>query len=140
MLKTLQEQTLSFLEIQAQTYLEGYKVEETKLAIYITQARYTHQAISGLVQNPEDRYEEVRGLFERAGCKLLSYYMTFGEYDFIIIYEAPNPVAVMSVLATAGAGGGVTDTKTITAVTTAEAREAFELAKAAAGKFRSAGT
>lgn len=115
-------------------------MEETKLAIYITQARYTHQAISGLVQNPEDRYEEVRGLFERAGCKLLSYYMTFGEYDFIIIYEAPNPVAVMSVLATAGAGGGVTDTKTITAVTTAEAREAFELAKADAGKFRSAGT
>lgn len=110
------------------------------MAIYITQARYTHQALSGLVQQPEDRYEEVRGLFERAGCKLLSYYMTLGEYDFIITYEAPNPIAVVSVLATAGAGGGVTDTKTITAVTTAEAKQALELAKAGAGKFRSAGT
>lgn len=110
------------------------------MAIYITQGRYTYQAISGLVQNPEDRYEEVRGLFERAGCKLLSYYMTFGEYDFVITYEAPNPIVVMGVLATAGAGGGVTDTKTITAVSTAEAKQALELAKAAAGKFRSAGT
>lgn len=110
------------------------------MAIYITQARYTHQAISGLVKNPEDRYEEVRGLFERAGCKLLSYYMTLGEYDFIITYEAQNPIVVMSVLATAGAGGGVTDTKTITAVSTAEAKQAFEMAKASAGKFRSAGT
>jgi uncharacterized protein with GYD domain len=110
------------------------------MTIYITQARYTYQAISGLVQNPEDRYEEVRGLFERAGCKLLSYYITFGEYDFIITYEAPNPLAVMSVLATAGAGGGVTDTRTITAVSTAEAKLAFEMAKASAGKFRSAGT
>lgn len=110
------------------------------MSIYITQARYTHKAISGLVENPEDRYEEVRGLFERAGCKLLSYYITFGEYDFIITYDAPNPIAVMSVLATAGAGGGVTDTKTVAAVSTAEAKQAFELAKAAAGKFRSAGT
>ncbi len=109
------------------------------MSIYITQARYTHQAISGLVQNPEDRYEEVRGLFERAGCKLLSYYITLGEYDFIITYEAPNPIAVMSVLATAGAGGGVTDTKTIAAVSTAEAKQAFEMSKKAAGKFRSAG-
>lgn len=82
----------------------------------------------------------MRGLFERAGCKLLSYYITLGEYDFIITYEAPNPIAVMSVLATAGAGGGVTDTKTITAVSTAEAKQAFELAKIAAAKFRSAGT
>jgi uncharacterized protein with GYD domain len=106
---------------------------------YITQARYTHQAISGLVKNPEDRDEEVRGLFERAGCKLLSYYITFGEYDFIITYEAPNAIAAMSVLATAGAGGGVTDTKTIEAVSTADAKQAFEMAKKAAGKFRSAG-
>lgn len=109
------------------------------MPIFITQARYTHQALSGLVRNPEDRQEEVRGLFERAGCKLLSYYMTFGEYDFIITYEAPNPVAALSVLATAGAGGGVTDTKTIMAVSTADAKQAFEHAKAAAGQFRSAG-
>ncbi|MDO8360338.1 MAG: GYD domain-containing protein [Devosia sp.] len=110
------------------------------MPIYITQGRYTQQAMSGLVQNPEDRYEEVRGLFERAGCKLLSYYLTFGEYDFIVTYEAPSQITVMSVLATVGAGGGVTGSRTVTAISTAEAKQAFELAKAAAGKFRSAGT
>ncbi|MEO7223353.1 MAG: GYD domain-containing protein [Devosia sp.] len=109
------------------------------MPVFITQARYTHQAISGLVESPEDRSEEVRGLFERAGCKLMSYYMTLGEYDFIITYEAPNVLTAMSVLATAGAGGGVTETKTIAAISTAEAKQAFEMAKSAAGKFRSAG-
>jgi uncharacterized protein with GYD domain len=110
------------------------------MPIYITQARYTQKAISGLVNRPEDRFEEVKGLLERAGCKLLSYYITLGEYDFIITYEAPDPVVAISVLAIAGAGGGVTDTKTVQAISTAEAKQAFEKAGASASKFRSAGS
>ena len=109
------------------------------MAIYITQARYTQQAMKGLVANPEDRQEEVRNLFERAGCRLVGYYLTFGEYDFLIISEAPDPTAILSVLAVAGAGGGVTDIKTTLAVTTAEAKEAFTRANASASQFRSAG-
>ena len=74
------------------------------MPIFITQARYTQQAMKGLVDRPEDREEEVRGLFERAGCRLLSYYMTLGDYDFLIISEAPNPTAILSVLAVAASG------------------------------------
>ena len=109
------------------------------MPVFITQARYTQRAIEGLVAKPEDRQEEVRKLFERAGCRLLSYYMTLGEYDFLIIYEAPDARAVMSVIAVAGAGGGVTDSKTILAVTTAEAKEAFVAANKSASQFHSAG-
>jgi uncharacterized protein with GYD domain len=109
------------------------------MPIFITQGRYTQQAIKGLVESPEDRSDEVRKLFERAGCRLLSYYMTFGDYDFLIIAEGPDPKAALSVLAVAGAGGGVTDTKTVLAMTTAEAKEAFAMAKNAAAQFRSAG-
>ena len=53
----------------------------------------TQQAMKGLVDRPEDRADEVRGLFERAGCQLLSYYMTLGDHDYLIISEAPNPTA-----------------------------------------------
>ena len=109
------------------------------MPIFITQGRYTHQAIKGLVSKPEDRGEEVRQLFERAGCRLLSFYITFGEYDFLIICEAPNPNAIISAVAVAGAGGGVTDVKTTLAITTAEAKDAFAAASKAASKFRSAG-
>ena len=110
------------------------------MPIFITQARYSQSALKGLVAKPEDRRQEVEGLFERAGCKLLSYYITLGEYDFLIISEAPDPVAILSVLATAAAGGGVTDVKTVLAVTTAEAKEAFAAANKSASQFRSAGS
>lgn len=109
------------------------------MPIFITQARYTQQAIKGLVSRPEDRAEEVRQLFERAGCRLISYYVTFGEYDFLIISEAPDAKAMLSVLAIAGSGGGVSDTKTVLAMTTAEAKEGFTAASQSANQFRSAG-
>jgi uncharacterized protein with GYD domain len=106
---------------------------------FITQARWTSSAIQGLVARPEDRYEEVRGLFERAGCRLVSYYVTFGEHDFLIVSEAPDATALFSVVATAVAGGGVTDVRTVLALSTAEAKAGFEAAGNNASKFRSAG-
>lgn len=109
------------------------------MPIFITQGRYTQQAIKGLVSKPEDRSEEVRQLFDRAGCRLLSFYITFGEYDFLIICEAPDASAILSAVAVAGSGGGVTDVKTTLAITTAEAKEAFAAANKSASKFRSAG-
>jgi uncharacterized protein with GYD domain len=109
------------------------------MPIFITQGRYTQQAMKGMVSKPEDRGEEVRGLFDRAGCRLLNYYMTFGEYDFLLISDAPDSKAVLSALAVAAAGGGVADLKTTLAVTTAEARDAFASANKSAAKFRSAG-
>ena len=110
------------------------------MPVFITQGRYTQQAIKGMVDKPEDRQDEVRRLFERAGGRLLSYYMTFGEYDFLIISDVPNEAAMLSVLATAASGGGVTDIKTTLAMPTAAAKDAFAAASKAAGEFRSAGT
>lgn len=109
------------------------------MPIFITQGRYTQQAMKGMVAKPEDREEEVRQLFERAGCRVVSYYFTFGDYDFLIVSEAPNPNAILSVLMVAASGGGVTNVRTTLAVTTADAKKAFASAKKSAGQFRSAG-
>ena len=109
------------------------------MPIFITQGRYSQSAMKGMLNNPEDRAEPVKQLFERAGGRLLSYYMTFGESDFLVIGEAPDERTMLSILATVGAGGGVTDLKTTLAVTTAQAKEAFAAAGKAAGQFRSAG-
>ena len=53
------------------------------MAIYITQGRYTSDAIKGMVANPENREKAVADLMEKAGAKLLAVYFTFGEYDFL---------------------------------------------------------
>ena len=47
--------------------------------IYITQGRYTQAAMKGMIASPEDRTEQARGLFERAGLRMLAYYVTSGS-------------------------------------------------------------
>ena len=62
------------------------------MTIYITQGRYTDQAIKGMIAKPEDRKQAVSALIEAAGGKLLDYYVTFGEFDFLVISEADDDV------------------------------------------------
>ena len=108
--------------------------------IYITQGRFTQTAMKGMVAKPEDRSEQVRSLFEGAGGKLLGYYVTLGEYDFLVITEGDVDLKTyMSRMAAVAAGGGVTDLKSTIALTATDMKGAFEMAQKAAGQFRSAG-
>jgi uncharacterized protein with GYD domain len=103
------------------------------MPIFITQGRYSRDAIKGMIAKPEDRAEEVSKLCQRAGGKLLAYYVTFGEYDWMTIAEMPSHREVSAVVLAAAAGGGATEMKTTVAMTTAEAKEIF----AATGKLTS---
>jgi uncharacterized protein with GYD domain len=62
---------------------------------------------------------------ERAGGKLIRGYYTFGEYDVIIIIEAPSDETVMSLMLKVGSAGNVR-TKTLKAFS---AEEAFKIIK-----------
>jgi uncharacterized protein with GYD domain len=110
------------------------------MTVYIVQGRYTSAALKGMVAKPEDRRAETQGLVERAGGKLLDYYITFGDYDFLLIYENPNPIAAFAGAVIGGSTGGVTDLKTTVALTSAEAKQGYELAKRDVDKFRAAGS
>jgi hypothetical protein len=58
------------------------------MPIYITQGRYTREAIKGMIVKPEDRYESLSRHVARTGGRVLSYFMTFG--DFLTVIEAPG--------------------------------------------------
>ena len=64
------------------------------MPIYICQGRYSREAIQGMIKSPEDRTEAVSKLAQSVGGKLLSYYVTFGEMDFLLIVEGPNEQAM----------------------------------------------
>jgi uncharacterized protein with GYD domain len=106
----------------------------------VNTSRFTGPAIKGMVGKPEDREPEVRKLIEAAGGKLLTYFMTMGEYDFLIVMEGQDGQDVLAALLAAAAGGGVTDLKTVQAFTTASGKEAFERAGKIGAGFRSAGS
>ena len=108
------------------------------MPIFITQGRFTQDAIKGMLAKPEDRAEAVGQLFAKSGGKLLSYYLTFGDYDFLVISEGPYEGVATSVIV-AAAGGGVTDLKTTLAMTSADMKSAFAKAGPIAASFRAAG-
>jgi uncharacterized protein with GYD domain len=109
------------------------------MPIFITQGRYTRDAIKGMITKPEDRADAVSRLFSKAGGRLLNYYVTFGEYDFLLIAEAPSETQMAAVLMAAGSGAGVTNLRTTLAITSVEAKGAFAAAGDLAPGFRSAG-
>ena len=110
------------------------------MTIYITQGNYTREAVMGMVAKPEDRAEAVAGLVKAAGGKLLNYYVTLGEYDFMVIMESGKDMTeMMSALFAAAAGGGVTNLRTTVAVTSKEAVKSMKQAKKIRDGFRSAG-
>ena len=109
------------------------------MPIYITQGRYTREAIKGMMVRPEDRAEAVSRLLAKTGGRLLGYYLTFGDYDFISIAEVPSDLQAASVLLAAASSGGVTDLRTTVAMTAVEAKGAFAAASDLAPGFKSAG-
>jgi uncharacterized protein with GYD domain len=110
------------------------------MTIYISQGRYTREAIQGMVNNPEDRTEAVRALCESAGARLIAHYITLGEYDFLAIIEADGPVTdTMAALFAVAASGGVTDMKTTMAVSSRDAKPAMQKAQSVMKGFRPAG-
>ncbi len=106
---------------------------------YITQGRYTREAIKGMIVRPEDRGDALSRLLSKAGGRLIGYYVTFGEYDFMVIAEAPSDLQMAAVVLAAGASGGVTDLRTTVAMTSVEAKGAFAAASDLAPSFKSAG-
>jgi uncharacterized protein with GYD domain len=93
-----------------------------------------------MMAKSEDRAEAVGQLIAKAGGKLLSYYFTFGEYDFLAISEGLSNEGAATVAIVGAAGGGVADLKTTVAMTAGEMKNAFTNAGSIADSFRSAGT
>ena len=106
---------------------------------FITQGRYTRDAIKGMIVKPEDRAEALSRHMSKAGGRLIGYYMTFGEYDFLSIAEAPSETQMAAALLSAASGGGVTDLRTTLAMTSIEAKGAFAAAADLTRSFKSPG-
>ncbi|MDH3689439.1 MAG: GYD domain-containing protein [Gammaproteobacteria bacterium] len=110
------------------------------MTIYITQGRYPREAVQGMVANPEDRAVPVAALAKAAGGKLIEYYVTYGEYDFLVIIESgKSETDMLGALMAAAATGGVTDLKTTVAMTSKQAIKGMKAAKKLQKGFKAAG-
>jgi uncharacterized protein with GYD domain len=62
--------------------------QESHSHLYMIQVKFSPQAVTALIDNPQDRSVYAAKLVESFGGKLLAYYVTPpGEYDAVIITE-----------------------------------------------------
>jgi uncharacterized protein with GYD domain len=88
------------------------------MPIYITLFNVTEQGAKNIKDAPK-RIEEGIKAAEATGGKLIGFYATMGEYDYVSIGEAPSDEVHMTFLLAVGAQGNVR-TKTLKAFTTEE--------------------
>ena len=77
------------------------------MALYMYQAAYTAESMAAQIKEPQDRIEAVRPALEALGTKILAGGFPFGEYDVLVIYEAPDETTAASVAMAIAAGGAV---------------------------------
>ncbi len=80
------------------------------MATYITLIRYTQQGVQNMKESPS-RLDKAKEAIKAAGGELKAYYLTMGQYDAMVISEAPSyEVYMTTILAIASAGAIKTET------------------------------
>ena len=102
------------------------------MPLFLVQFSYTSRAIKGLVERPdEDHAAGAAGLVGSLGGKLLGYWYSLGEFDGVVLFEAPDQSTAASVSIAVGGSGEVSRLQTTALLTMAEARDASRKAASA---------
>ena len=109
------------------------------MATFIVTGNYTEKAVNGMIAQPSDRAAAVKPMVEAVGGKIISYYATTGETDFMMVCEVGDGADMVPALMVAGASGTVANLKTVRAFSAAEFMAAQGKAAGIMAKFKPAG-
>lgn len=98
------------------------------MPLYMTQFSYTSEAWAAFVRSPEDRRTLLSEMLEKLGGRVLNLYYSFGEYDGVIIFEAPNETTAAAAVLAAITPGHLRASKTTVLLTVENAMEAMRQA------------
>ncbi len=98
------------------------------MALYMLQAAYTPEAWASMTKNPQDRSVGLAELIQKLGGQQISFYYCFGEYDVLVIFEAPDDTAAAAIVLAALSPGHAKTTKTTKLLTVQETIEAMHKA------------
>ena len=82
------------------------------MTLYMYQASYTAKSMAAQLTEPHDPMEAIRPTLQELGAKVVVAGFPFGEYDVLIVYEAPDDVTAASVAMAVAAAGEVKSAKT----------------------------
>ena len=76
------------------------------MASFVILGNFTDQGVKD-VNNVKARVEATKEAMRDAGGRMIFYYMTLGEYDFVAVTELPDAESVARMLLAIGARGHV---------------------------------
>jgi uncharacterized protein with GYD domain len=98
------------------------------MPVYMYQAAYTAESLAAQIREPHDRIEAVRPAFEALGATFVAAGHPLGEFDILVIFEAPDDIMAASIAMAVGAGGAVRSAKTTRLLTGQEWVESLRMA------------
>ena len=93
---------------------------------YLTQCSYTSEAWANQVKNPENRFGKLSPMLNKFGVKIVQAFFALGEYDLVLIMEAPDNKTIASLLMAIAGAGAVTNLKTTALIAPEEGLEALK--------------
>ncbi len=88
---------------------------------YVVLSKWTNQGVQSVKQSPA-RLDAGRKAFAAAGVTLKDFYMTMGQYDMILVVDAPDDATLAKAALTLASGGNI-QTETLRAFTEEEYRK-----------------
>ena len=90
---------------------------------YITLGTYTNEGAAGLVDGDSDRRAAMEVAHNSVGAKLVDYYITGGQYGFVVIAEADSFETIAAMGLKAKGSGAVDNLVTLESVDINEIRK-----------------
>ncbi len=109
------------------------------MPLYMYQLAYTPESIAAQIKDPQDRLEvAAMPVINAVGGKLIAGGYSFGEYDIVVIYEAPDDESAAAVALAVAAGGAVRSAKTTKLMNGAQWISSLQKAQSVSAGYRPA--
>ena len=99
------------------------------MAQYLVQVAYSQEAWASLVKKPQNRIGVVSAAVGKLGGKLVQGWLSFGDYDTVVVLEMPDNVAAAAFAAAIAAGGSCKSVKTTPLLSAEEGVAAMKKAR-----------
>lgn len=76
------------------------------MTTYISLLNYTQKGIENIKDSPV-RLDAAKQAFQAMGAEIKAFYLVMGQYDIVIIAEAPDDETMAKLALSVGAGGAV---------------------------------
>jgi len=100
------------------------------MAHYLFQAAYTSEAWHNMLKNPQDRIGLVSKAVEKLGGTVEAGWLSFGDYDTVLLMQMPDDATAAAFAMAVAAGGACKAVKTTPLLSVEEGMEAERKAAA----------